>query len=160
MVYLSQVYLLSTKFIQDYPPDIYPELMHKQGRPYACLLIETHNGYYICVPFRSSIRHKNAFLFKSTIRSQRTKSGLDYSKIVIINNPDYIDSETTAIVDQDEYNEMMTHLSQIVQDVVSYVDTYKNHITGVQRLHPKKFTRLYGFTTLAYFHKELEIDPV
>lgn len=78
MDFLSQVYLLSKKFLQDYPVNIYPELMYKRGRPYTCLLIDKHDGYFICVPFRSSITHGNAFLFKSTTRSQRTKSGLDY----------------------------------------------------------------------------------
>ena len=61
MKYSSELLLLSSKFIQDYPPDTYPELMYKHGRPYACLLIESHDDYFICVPFRSSIGHKNAF---------------------------------------------------------------------------------------------------
>ena len=152
MDFLSQVYLLSTKFIQDHPAATYPELMHKQGRPYTCLLIDSHDGFFICVPFRSSINHKNAFFFKGTARSQRTKSGLDYSKIVIIRDQDYIDSLTPAIVDQDEYNEMMTNLPQIVKEAVSYVDTYIAHFKGTAPLHPKQFTRLYGYSTLAYFH--------
>ena len=152
MDYLSQVYLLSAKFVQDYPAGAYPELMHKQGRPYTCLLIDSHDGYFICVPFRSSIHHKNAYFFKGTARSQRTKSGLDYSKIVIVSDPDYIDSSTAAIVDQDEYNEMMTNLPQIVKEVLSYVDTYIAHVNGSAPLHPKQFARQYGFTSLAYFH--------
>ena len=157
MEYLSQVYLLSSQFIQDYPLKTHPELMHKSGRPYACLLIETHDNYYICIPFRSSINHKNAYLFKSTKRSQRTRSGLDYSKIVIINNSDYIDSISPAIVDQDEYNEMMSNLPQIVKEAISYVDAYIHHVTGTHLLHPKQFARRYGFSTLQYFHDELGI---
>ena len=157
MDYLSQVYLLSAKFIQDYPANTYPELMHKQGRPYACLLIETYDGFFICVPFRSAINHNNAFLFKGTARSQKTRSGLDYSKIVIISNPDYIDSSTPAVVDQDEYNEMMTHLPQIVNESVSYVKTYINHVNGTAPLHPRQFSRQYGYTTLAYFHDIMSI---
>ena len=149
MDYLSQIYLLSTKFVQDYPSSTYSELMYKQGRPYTCLLIDTHDVYFICVPFRSSINHKNAFFFKGTERSQKTKSGLDYSKIVIINNPDYIDSTTAAVVDQDEYNEMMTHLPQIVKEAVSYVVTYINHVNGTaplhpKQVHPKQFSRQYS----------------
>jgi hypothetical protein len=152
MEYLSQVYLLSTRFFRDYPAATYPELMHKLGRPYTCLLIDSHEGFFICVPFRSSINHKNAFFFKGTVLSQRTKSGLDYSKIVIISNPDYIDSSTAAVVDQDEYNEMMINLPQIVNEVVSYVDTYIAHINGTAPLHPRQFIRAYGYSTLVYFH--------
>ncbi|MCD8324781.1 MAG: hypothetical protein LUC32_07545, partial [Clostridiales bacterium] len=62
MDYESDLYLLSVKFIQDYPVSTYPELMHKQGRPYTCLLIDSHDDYFICVPCRSDIRHKNAFM--------------------------------------------------------------------------------------------------
>ena len=118
MEYLSHVYLLSAKFMQDYPSPAYPELLYKQGRPYTCLLIDVYEDFLVCVPFRSSINHKNAFFFKGTARSRQTHSGLDYSKIVIIDNWDYIDSSTVAIVDKDEYNEMMLHLPQIVKEVV------------------------------------------
>lgn len=44
---------------------------------------------YICVPFRSHIHHKNAFLFKNTERSKTDSSGLDYSKTVLIRPEDY-----------------------------------------------------------------------
>lgn len=105
MEYESELSLLSSKFTQDYPPAVYPELLHKHGRPYTCLLIESHDDYFICVPFRSSIGHKNAFLFTDTVRSKKTKSGLDYSKIAIIKDTNYFDSNTAAIVDQDKYAE-------------------------------------------------------
>lgn len=36
MEYLESLYLLSQDFVQDYPASSYPELMHKQGRPYSC----------------------------------------------------------------------------------------------------------------------------
>ena len=44
---------------------------------------------YICVPFRSHIHHKNAYLFKNTERSKADSSGLDYSKTVLIRPEDY-----------------------------------------------------------------------
>lgn len=157
MDYLSQVYLLSSKFAADYPDTTYPELMCKSGRPYTCLLVESHDGYFICVPFRSSITHNNAYIFTSTARSLRTRSGLDYSKSVIIENADYIDSTTTAIVDSDEYSEMMANIEQITREVISYVNTYISHVNGTATLHPRMFARKYGFTTLAYFHDVLGI---
>ena len=131
--------------------------MFKQGRPYTCLLVDSHDGYFICIPFRSSIHHKNAYFFKGTIRSRQTRSGLDYSKIVIISNLDYIDSSSNPVVDQDEFTEMMIHLPQIVNEALSYVNTYVSHINGTSSLHPKKFSRLYGFSTLAYFHDILGV---
>ena len=157
MEYDSALSLLSSKFTQDYPLSAYPELMYKLGRPYTCLLIESHADYFICVPFRSYIRHKNAYLFTNSSRSQKTKSGLDYSKIVLIKDSDYLDSTTTAIVDQDEYTEMIKNLPTIVHDASNYVTTYTQHITGSCPLHPKEFSRKYQYTTLSYFHDILGI---
>jgi hypothetical protein len=157
MEYDVDVYLLSSKFISAYPACSYPELMHKQGRPYACLLIDTHDGYFICVPFRSSISHKNAFMFVGTKRSKHSKSGLDYSKAVLVSNLDYLDSTTKAIVDPDEYTEMMKNLPVIVKEVIDYVDTYINHINGSAPIHPREFARKYQFSTLPYFHNIMGI---
>ena len=152
MEYDSELSLLSSKFAQDYPPDRYPELMHKRGRPYTCLLIDSHDGYFICVPFRSSIGHKNAFMFTKTLRSRKMKSDLDYSKIVIVKNSAYLDSSITAIVDQDEYAEMMRNISRIVREANDYVNTYIQHIKGTSPIHPRTFLRKYQYTTLSYFH--------
>ena len=104
MEFIADVYQLSQDFINDYPNSKYPELMHKLGRPYSCLLVDTHYDYFICVPFRSNINHKNAFMFHSSQRSMHSKSGLDYTKIILINKNRYIDGKK-AIIDQDEYNE-------------------------------------------------------
>ena len=157
MEYDSVLSLLSSKFTQDYPLSAYPELMYKIGRPYTCLLIESHADYFICVPFRSYISHKNAFLFKNTLRSQQTKSGLDYSKIVLVKDIAYLDTDTPAIVDQDEYTEMLKNFPYIVASVNGYLNTYINHIKGITLLHPKAFLRKYQFSTLPYFHDILGI---
>lgn len=151
MEYVSELSLLSSKFMQDYPSAKFPELMHKSGRPYTCLLIESHNDYFICVPFRSCIGHKNAFLFTQTARSKKSRSGLDYSKIVIIKNIDYFDLAATPIVDQDEYTEMMKNLPTIVKEANDYVSAYINHINGSAPMHPRAFLRKYQYSTLPYF---------
>ena len=129
--------------------------MYKRGRPYTCLLIDIHADYFICVPFRTNITHKNAYLFKNSVRSRTNRSGLDYSKTVIICNPGYLDSSANAVVDQDEYKEMMVNLPRIVSEVLVYVGNYIAHIDGKRVLHPRDFSRLYGYTTLKYFHNEL-----
>ena len=157
MEYDFEIYQLSQKFFTDYPETKYPELMHKSGRPYSCLLIDSHDGYFICVPYRSSIGHKNSFLFKNTQRSKRTKSGLDYSKIAIVTNTEYFDKDP-AIVDKDEYNETVKHIPTIAQEVVTYVDTYINHINGNAPIHQREFDRKYQFSTLKYFHDILLLN--
>lgn len=151
MEFDSDVYLLSEDFRNAYPQAIYPELMSKGGRPYNCLLIDTHDDYLICIPYRSNINHKNAYLFKNSIRSRQARSGLDFSKIVLIKNPNYID-EKKAIIDRDEYTETMSNLPIIASMAVEYVDRYIEHVKGKKVLHSQDFTRKYGYSTLKYFH--------
>lgn len=146
-----QVYTLSSAFVSDYPLNTFPELMYKQGRPYTCLLIKTHEDYFLCIPFRSSINHNNAYHFKTTKRSQNSQSGLDYSKTVVITNMSYIDSTVPAIVDQDEYSEMVQNLPKIVREELDYVSTYIKHKNGEKPIHSREYARKYGYSTLPYF---------
>ncbi len=151
MDYTYQLYRLSSQFANDYPSLQYPELLHKNNRPYTCLLIETKEDYFICVPFRSDINHKNAYLFKNSVRSRSKKSGLDYSKIVIIKDSNYLD-DTNVVVDTDEYAEMVTNINKIVNEVNIYVTTYIDHIKGNHILHHRQYARLYKYSSLPYFN--------
>lgn len=150
------IYKLSDKFIEDHPSDEYPEIATKSNRPHCCLLIDTHRDYFICIPYRSHIHHKNAYLFHDSDRSRRDHSGLDYTKIAIINNTDYFSTEH-ARVDNDEYRETLNNSKHIVADAVKYVDRYIEHMNGSAPLSPEKFERAYKYTTLKYYHDILGI---
>lgn len=78
------VYSLSDEFYEKYPNPPYKELLKKKERGYACLLIQSHYGYFICIPYRTEISHKYAYYFRKSSRSQEHRSGLDYTKIAII----------------------------------------------------------------------------
>ena len=78
------VYSLSDEFYEKYPNPPYKELLKKKERRYACLLIQSHYGYFICIPYRTEISHKYAYHFRKSSRSQKHRSGLDYTKIAII----------------------------------------------------------------------------
>lgn len=151
MDYAVEIRLLSQKFSNDYPEKIFPELMLKHGCPYTCLLIDTHDGFFICVPFRSSISHNTAFLFKNTRRSKKSRSGLDYTKMVPIKGGDYID-DVAAIVDNDEYVETLQNIERIDADVNRYISDYCKHIKGKYKLAERDFVRRYKYSTLPYFH--------
>ena len=146
---------IDSSFFLKYNPSIYIELENKIDRPYDVVLFETAYDYFICIPFRSSIQHNNAYHFKNSTRSSISKSGLDYSKIIIIDNPAYIGSP--AIVDKDEANELYQNSNKIHIKAQSYVENYRNHILNVTPFHPKEFDRRYRFTTLKYFHSELKL---
>lgn len=154
--FVADVYQLTQDFMDAYPVEQYPELMHKLGRPYNCLLVDTHYDYYICIPFRSQINHKNAFLFHGTQRSMRSKSGLDYTKIILINKNSYIDNRK-VVVDQDEYKEVQKSLARIVKEATTYIEDYIGHVTGTAPMHFRQFARKYQYSTLPYFHDIMNI---
>ena len=128
------VYSLSDRFYEKYPNPPYKELLKKKERGYACLLIQSHYGYFICIPYRTEISHKYAYHFRKSSRSQKHKSGLDYTKIAIIKDIYYI-----------------------AEKAEQYIEEYKKHISGENTLDKREFRRKYGWSTLKYFHKELEI---
>lgn len=150
-----QILNLTNKFYADYPDPPYKEIVRKNSRPYNCLLVQSHYGYFICIPYRSHINHRYAFKFKKSIRSKRANSGLDYSKIVIIRNSDYIGS-ADAIIDKDEFNETRDNIKYIKKDAQQYIDNYVDYVMGrIEKYDKKEFNRIYGYSTLQYFHNEL-----
>lgn len=128
--------------------------MLKDKRPYGCLLIKTHNDYYICVPFRSHIHHKNAFLFKNTERSKTDSSGLDYSKTVLIRPEDYdkylIEN---AVVDTDEYKAVRMNIYKIEKQISKYIEGYVKSVSDFENADKKSIERKYK-----YFHDILGIE--
>lgn len=69
--------------------------------------------------------------YRTSQRSRKSKSGLDYSKIIIITNSDYI-RENDAIVDKDEYNETVSNIELIKKGTVNWgfdgtTETYINY---------------------------------
>ena len=151
-----QILKLTDFFYDAYPNPSYKEILKKRQRAYNCLLFQTHYNYFICIPYRTEIRHSYAFHFKTTERARIHKSGLDYSKIVIIDKTQYIDS-VDAIIDKDEFNETMVNLEKIKKEALDFVEDYVAHMRGVKRLHKREFDRRYSFSPLKYFHKELGI---
>lgn len=144
---------LSKKFYQRYPQKIYTEILSKEDRPYSCLLVRQHE-YLICVPFRTEIHHKYAYHFRSSERSRKHHSGLDFTKVVIITEQELI-NEDIAVVDQDEYKEVIYNIEKIVNAVIKFIDDYIGHMKGTKKLHKREFERRYHFSSLKYFAGEL-----
>ena len=152
-----QVLNLTQQFYNDYPDPPYKEIVRKNNRPYNCLLIQSHYGYFICIPYRSHINHKYAYKFKKSVRSQKAKSGLDYSKIAIIVDNRYIGTRD-AVIDKDEYNETRDKIEYIKNDAQKYIDEYVNYVLGKQSKNDsQKAERAYRYSSLKYFHRELGI---
>ena len=151
-----QILKLTDDFYNTYPNPPYIEILEKKQRAYNCILFQTHYGYFICVPYRTEISHKYAYHFKNSARSIMHKSGLDYTKIVLITDIRFIDTQD-ALIDKDEYNETMVNLEKIKAEALAFVEEYVSHIKGEQLLHPKEFKRRYLFSPLKYFHAEMGV---
>lgn len=149
-----QILKLTNTFFQTYPNPPYTEILKKKGRAYNCLLFQSHYDYFICIPFRSEISHSYAYHFKASVRSKKHKSGLDYTKILIIDRLEYIENKE-SLIDHDEFKEMILHLEEIKTAALAFVEDYIAHINHTKILHPKEFRRRYAFSTLKYFHKQL-----
>lgn len=152
-----QILKLTPVFYQKYLNQSHKEILQKNTRAYNCLLFQTHYDYFIAVPYRSEIVHKYAFHFKKSKRSKQHKSGLDYTKIVILDSTEYLDTKD-AIIDQDEYNETMLNLERIKEEALVFVEDYINHVNGTCKLHEVEFERRYKYSTLKYFHKEMGLE--
>ena len=151
-----QVLHLTDVFYKEYTNPPYIEILKKEKRSYNCLLIQSHYDYFICIPYRTEVNHNYAYKFKRSKRSKKHKSGLDYTKIVIIADSKFIES-TTAEIDQDEYNETRDNINRIVQEATDFVDDYVELMNGKEIISSEEFKRRYQFSSLKYFHNELGI---
>lgn len=149
-----QILKLTDTFYEAYPNPPFTEILKKRGRAYNCLLIQTDQEYLICIPYRTHISHSNAYHFKRSARSRKFRSGLDYSKAVIIQNLEFIGNDN-AIIDHDEYMETVKNIQKIKLEATSFISDYCLHIRGEQILHENEFKRRYMYSPLKYFHREL-----
>ena len=156
--YDCQVLKLTNVFYDAYPNPPYTEIETKEARRYNCLIVQSHYGYFICVPFRSNVNHKYAFHFRESKRSKKSKSALDYTKTIIIKDSRFI-SEKQGIVDNDEYTEMMRNIDKIVKEVLNYLEGYVDYyVSKNNKMSKEEFERRYKYSTLKYFHDILGIN--
>ncbi len=105
---------------------------------------------------RTEISHTYSYRFKTSARSRKHKSGLDYTKIVILGKTAYLDSED-AMIDRDEYKETLKNIEKIKRKALGFVEDYMALINGMKRMHANEFLRRYSYSPLKYFHKEMGI---
>jgi len=151
-----QILKLTDDFYIDYPNPPYTEILEKRRRAYSCIVFQTHYDFFIAVPYRTEISHAYSFRFKTSARSRKHKSGLDYTKIVILGKTLYLDNKG-AMIDHDEYKETIMNIERIKREALVFVEDYMAHMNGSQKLHSKEFMRRYGYSPLKYFHSEMGI---
>ena len=129
------------------------EILTKEERPYYVLLLEL-DGLTYAIPLRSHITHPYCFITDS---STGQKSGLDYSKAVVITDAaQYIDPAPVTIR-QHEYNFLKQREYFIKKQFSSYVASYKKEIRRRQKNPALPVSTLCRYASLKYFHKELAL---
>ncbi len=152
-----QILKLTDEFYKEYPNPPYVEILEKRRRAYSCMIFQTHYDFFIAVPYRTEISHTYSYRFKNSARSRRHKSGLDYTKIVILGKTAYLDNKD-AMIDRDEYKETVKNISRIKREALLFVEDYMAHVSGTKTLHSKEFMRRYQYSPLQYFHAEMGIS--
>ncbi len=140
---------LSKDFYAKYPPEQYPELEHKQNRPYIVMVVVIDGNKY-ALPFRTNIRHDYCYKFKKTGRATNSSTGIDFTKAVIVNDPALIGAAT--MIDNKEYVELSQKFYFIVGKFKKYLEDYLKY----RREGGNEYVRRkYLYSTLQYFNEEL-----
>lgn len=112
---------LSEKFYLDYSQLKFPEILHKEDRPYVVFVIKINDNTFV-VPFRSNITHKQSYRFRNTNKQTNSNTGLDFSKAVIVNKEEYLGNRTN--IDSAEYIELENKIKFIKQKFKVYINNY------------------------------------
>lgn len=135
---------LTDAFYSDYSS--YPEIEKKRDRPHAQVTIQA-GGHLFCIPFRSHISHEYAFL-----TDKKNGCGLDFSKAVIITDPDrYIDRTRKPHLRPDEFGMLKdVREYEISRRLLLYVAQYKKAKLAPDK---KRNALLLRYSTLQYFEE-------
>lgn len=147
-----QLNYLSEYFYDKYQTSQYPEIENKRSRPYIVILIRIDENTF-AIPFRTNIKHRHCYKFKTSDRPSVSGTGLDYTKAVIINDDAYIGA--SARINDKEYTELDANFHRIAREFERYVRGYVRYISFGKGKYDNPG---YKYTTLQYFHKELGID--
>lgn len=128
---------LSDKFYATYGH--YPEILRKDGRPYAFLAVEIE-GNRFAVPFRHHIAHKHAFITYD-------RCGLDYTKAVVIDDESMIAPEL-PIIEQREFNVLKGKDALVISGMRRYYKLLKNAMQYPDNPH---YASILRYSALKYF---------
>ena len=100
----------------------------KQNRPYIVYLVEIE-GHIWAIPFRYHIRHAYAFF-----TDPENRCGIDYSKAVVVDRPEYIDQQARPHLRQNEFEALRGNEFAVQKGFEKYIKLYKR---AVRSGHPR-----------------------
>ena len=142
---------LTKEFYRNFTEDKFPEILHKENRPYLVFIVKVENNTF-AIPFRTNVTHQYSYRFKNTDKATDTSTGLDFSKAVIVNENLYIGND--ASIDKKEFIELENKVYFIIKKFSNYV---KNYIRYTKDKNTEMLDKKYKFSSLQYFNKELGI---
>ncbi|MDR3336732.1 MAG: hypothetical protein LBT16_05955 [Treponema sp.] len=125
------------------------EILNKESRPYYVLLLKVDSLTY-AIPLRSHITHPYCHIANNAI-----KSGLDYSKAVIITDRTRYVDPAPVTIRQNEFEVLKQRGFLITKQFTSYVSLYKKEIRRRLQNPALPKSGLCRYSSLKYFHKEL-----
>ena len=137
---------LTDQFYSDYPNSRYPQIESKKNRPYAHIIVNTYEKLF-CIPLRSNITHPHAYF-----TNKKTRSGIDYSKAVIIEDMNYIDNDTKVFLRQEEFNKLRGKEHIIQKQFRNYIELYKKAKSDLTIPYRNEILK---FSTLQYFEDKI-----
>jgi len=121
------------------------EIEQKVERPYVQVYINI-NGVDFAVPFRSEINHPHVLW-----TDKENKCGLDFSKAVVIEHRDYIDTTLKPYIRPNEHAALIGKEFIVISGLLKYIERYKKAKTKSD----KRSKQLLQYSTLQYFEKYL-----
>lgn len=135
---------LSAAFYNDYSNC--KEIAEKSNRPYVQVCVKI-NGVWFAVPMRSHIKHPYALLTDT-----ENKCGLDFTKAVVIEKPEYIDTTRTPRIRQNEFNALKGKDYEIKRKMEQFIRFYRK---ARKRSDVPRNKRICEYSALQYFEKWL-----
>lgn len=133
---------LSKKFYSDYSHC--KEIEQKQDRPYVMAIVKL-NRFSFAVPMRSHIKHKLVLW-----TDEANSCGLDFSKSIVLHDPEYINIEKIPTIRQNEFNALKGKEHIVQMKLVQYIRTYKK---AKERMDVPRNKIICEYSTLQYFEK-------
>ena len=98
------------------------------------------------------MNHKYGYKFITSSRDTRSTTGLDFTKAVLVDDESLLGDN--AVIDDKEYLELSKKHFFIKKQFVKYYENYKKFLNNELNQYQSK---AYKYSTLKYFHKELNL---
>ena len=114
------------------------QLEKKSSRPYVQMTVDEYNINFV-VPLRSNIEHFEHVLWTN----KNEKCGLDFSKLVVISDEEYIRKDLAPHIRQDEFAKLKGKEYIIKEKIIKHISEYnkaKANLTNPRNVYLCKFS--------------------